>query len=77
MSPELALKALFAIGIISTGILGKLASEEATPREGALVSYWFLEPDQLSTRGQKYRTWFNRMMLVNLLVFVLWLVLYQ
>lgn len=77
MSPEIALKAVFLIGVLCTGILGKLASEEATPREGAVMSYWFLEPNHLSTKGRSYRTWFNRVMLLNLTIFVTWLVLYK
>lgn len=77
MSAEVVLQLIFVTGILLSGVLGKLANEEATPREGAIASFWVLEPGQLTERGKEVRRWFLRVMLVNTLVFFSWLAIYH
>jgi len=46
---------IFVIGAIIQAYLGKLANEEAIPKENAVASMWLSNPDELTLKGQKYR----------------------
>lgn len=63
---EVILYGIFAASILVSGIFGRLANEESTPRSNAVASSWLLEPEQLTNKGKRYRSIF----LVNLLLLV-------
>ena len=77
MDTESILQVFMAALAISSGLLGRVANEEATPRNGALASFWWLEPEQLTAKGKVYRKWFLANLGVFLIVFFTWLVLYH
>ena len=71
---ETVLYTIFVICVLVSGLVGRLANEESTPRKNALAANWLLEPELLTDIGKQYRRAFLLNLSVMALVF-LWIVI--